>query len=773
MALNLYKHNSDVYRSVVSMLKEKNKAAVIHPTGTGKSFIAFKLCEDHPESRILWLSPSEYIVRTQIENLKAALPSSPDDNIGSKYDSSEADRILRNVSFCTYARLAYMPDEEMEKYSPDFIILDEFHRCGAKVWGEGVNRLLDMFSYAKILGLSATAIRYLDNRRDMSDELFDGNVASFMSLGEAVVRGILPAPKYVMSVYSYMVSLGVYEDRVSKIRNRAKHDKAVEYLDALKRTLDRAMGLEKIFEKHMTDRSGRYIVFCSDYQTMTEAMGNAKEWFGSVDKNPRIYSFYSEDPASKASFSAFKADNTPGHLKLLYCIDALNEGIHVDGISGVILMRPTVSPIVYKQQIGRALSATGNRVPVIFDIVNNIENLYSIDSLRDEMQETINYLRFTGETKSIVNEEFFVTDEIKDCIELFDRLEGVLTVSWETMYKEAASYYNKYGNLRIPFEYVTEHSWKLGRWVGVQRLNYRKNDGSISEERIKKLSLIGMDWHTPEEKSWSKAYEALKEYKDKNGDLDIHSDYRTDDGLALGRWLRNIRAKYADGTLKECYRDALEDLGMKWESVFDTRWQACFDKAVEYYSAHSNLIVPKSYETDNGIKLGTWICSQRAAYQNGRLKDEQIRLLESIGMSWDRYESKWVKSYECARMYVLNYGDINTVPESFEADGVKLRAWINTQRSRYSEGRLSRERKSSLEELGLKWSLNENRWDNGYRHALKFTEEHGGLTVPTGYECVDGFKLKSWLNNQRTSYKKGKLSLHQTSLLRALGMSLK
>ena len=69
-------------------------------------------------------------------------------------------------------------------------------------------------------------------------------------------------------------------------------------------------------------------------------------------------------------------------MRLLFCIDALNEGIHADDISGVILMRPTISPIIYKQRIGRALSAAKAKEPVIFDIVNNIENLYSIDDIQ-------------------------------------------------------------------------------------------------------------------------------------------------------------------------------------------------------------------------------------------------------------------------------------------------------------------------------------------------------------------------------------------------------
>ena len=115
----------------------------------------------------------------------------------------------------------------------------------------------------------------------------------------------------------------------------------------------------------------------------------------------------------------FKADNDRKHLKLLYCIDALNEGVHVPDISGVILLRPTISPIIYKQQIGRALSASKSKNPVIFDIVNNIENLYSIDTIQEEMQVAIQYYRSHGSDGFVINDNFELIDKVADCKALF------------------------------------------------------------------------------------------------------------------------------------------------------------------------------------------------------------------------------------------------------------------------------------------------------------------------------------------------------------------
>ena len=274
MAIALFEHNRIAYEAAVSLLNETGKAAIVHPTGTGKSFIAFKLCEDNPESRICWLSPSAYIYETQLENLKSAA------------DGWQPE----NVTFLTCAKLMGMTDEEIAELQPDYIVLDEFHRCGAEMWGQGVQKLLSTYAATPVLGLSATAIRYLDNQRDMADELFDGNVASEITLGEAIVRGILAAPKYVLSVFSYQKDLERYKARVHRAKSNVVRDEAERYLDALRRALEKADGLDVIFDKHMTERTGKYIVFCANKEHMDTMMDKVPEWFSRIDKAPHIYS---------------------------------------------------------------------------------------------------------------------------------------------------------------------------------------------------------------------------------------------------------------------------------------------------------------------------------------------------------------------------------------------------------------------------------------------------------------------------------------------------
>ena len=815
-SVTLYKHNQAAYEAASEMMLETGRAAVIHPTGTGKSFIGFKLCEDHPDKTVLWLSPSEYIFRTQIENLRATGAEVPG-----------------NIVYLTYAKLMNMDEASVRALNPSLEVWDEFHRAGAAQWQTGVARLLRLFPDVPVLGLSATAVRYLDNRRDMSEELFGGNIASEMTLGEAISRGILNPPRYVMAVYSYRKDLERYQKRILSIRNRRQRDRADRILEALRRALEKADGLDVIFRKYMPAPHGKYIVFCSNKEHMDEMMGHL-EWFRSVDECPRVYSVYSQDPAASESFDAFKADKVDDHLRLLYCIDALNEGIHVDGVDGVILLRPTVSPTVYKQQIGRALSASGSGEPVIFDIVNNIAGLYSISAIQDEMREFRQLYQLLGEPGILVNERFQIIEAVEDCRALFHELEDTLTASWEFMYAEAEAYYRENGDLLPAADYVTPDGTKLGIWIITQRTNYRSGAG-ISQEQIEKLNRIGMSWQTQQERHWEEKCRQAKEYRDahgdllptrrmdpglaywiirqrrkqrdglltdeqfdrlsalgmvwefedaweqkfeaakaylkEHGDLDIPAAYETKDGVRLGAWYRGVRNQYRSGTLKEERRRRLEEIGIQWESVLTRNWQQYYELAKQYYRDHGNLNIPVHYETEDGVRLGTWISQQRYNRKRGKyISEEQIRLLDEIGMSWHRDRSRWERAYEYAKAYFEAQGGLNPPAGYRDADGFPLGAWVSEQRKKHAEGKLKPVQIRRLEALGITWDVTEEAWLRGLEHARAYYGEHGHLDVKGSYQAKDGYRLGTWIWNQRTRYREGKLTGERIRMLEELGM---
>ena len=764
MSLELFKHNQSAFDSVLGMLSETGKAAVVHPTGTGKSYIGFKLCEQFPDKTVCWLSPSEYIYKTQLENLK-------EDTDGWQPE---------NITFFTYAKIMLMTDSELAEIKPDYIILDEFHRCGAEMWGDGVDHLLALYPDVPILGLSATAIRYLDNQRNMADELFDGNIASEMTLGEAIVRGILNPPKYVLSVFAYQEDYKRLKRRVKGAKSKPVKDQAERYLEALRRALEMADGINKIFDKHMDNRTGKYIVFCSNIEHLREMRGKAKEWFGNIDPKPHIYTAYSEDPTTSREFADFKKDSS-NHLKLLYAIDMLNEGIHVDDIDGVILFRPTVSPIIYKQQIGRALSAGKNNAPVIFDIVNNIENLYSIGTIQQEMQVAISYYRSLGKDSMIVNDRFEVIDEVREAKELFDQLNDTLTASWDMMYHYAVEYYKTFGNLEVPRRYKTDDGYSLGNWIFTQRKVYNgESYGNLDEKRIAKLEAIGMVWDSPRDLSWQRYYAAAKEYYEQEGNLKVPTTYVTNTGIKLGSWITNLRTYRKNGSQQGYLTPEritqLDAIGMIWD-VHDYTWQRNYAAALEYYRTHGSLKMSKGYVTEDGIKLSLWLQNMKAAYHRKdkgyRMSEEQIRLLSELGMEWDnRHDAAWERGYAYAKVYYDINGNLD-VPTSYKTDdGFKLGGWISDQREKYAAGTIKPERIEKLNALNMIWEKPDP-WEERFVLAEQYYCEHGDLEIPAQY-TVNGIWLSKWIDEQRqirNGRRKGKnLTDDQIHRLDAIGM---
>ena len=856
----LFEHNQRAYEAAVEMMEATGRAAVIHPTGTGKSFIAFKLCADHEKESICWLSPSEYIFATQEEKWRQA-----------------GGKTLENIEFFTYAKLMRRKEkgdgEELLKQKPSFIILDEFHRLGAAQWGGGVEWLRSKYPQAKVLGLSATNIRYLDNQRDMAWELFGGNIASELTLGAAIAGGILPAPKYVLSVYSYQKELERYQARIKRTKNRAVREKAQEELQALRRALGKADGLKEVFARHMlpggekldgngrngdgenysSERGtngcvikkavlgegfdfkkekfgskneliqgsqmgeegipqsgearigeshleevhigktyleeshlGKYIVFCASFDHLNEMKGLATEWFCGVDPEPHIYTAYAEDPKTGQEFEAFKADES-AHLKLLYCIDMLNEGIHVEGVDGVILLRPTVSPTIYKQQVGRALAAGGKKTPIIFDIVMNIENLCSIGAVEEEWKEAVYTLRGKGGEDKTFTGHFQIIDEVKDCRRLFAQLNETLTASWDAMYAWAREYYKAHGHLDIPAAYTTADGHSLGAWVATQRKVYLgRTAGCLSMEQIKRLEEIGMCWQGAREAAWERHFSEAEKYFRQHGNLAIPADYVTGDGCRLGRWVRrqkellkgqgkgyfqgmdvmgdresrgrerekckNANSVSAD-MVKAIHVERLTKIGMVWES--GDPWERRYALAKEYYKGHGNLQIPADYVVD-GVWLGRWVREQKSKLSQegkGALTKEQKEKLLSIGLTIgvSQAEISWREQYGQAEEFFKKFGNLS-VPKRYTAgNGKKLGVWLQHQRAGRRNGALASWQVGLLDGIGMVWE-GKDAWERGFLHAQEYALKKGDLEVPNAHVCADGYRLGKWISNQRCAY---------------------
>ncbi len=413
MSIELKKHNAEAYEKVVEAFNSDNKTAVIHPTGTGKSYIALKLIEENLDKRVLYLAPGNPILYQLKENIIA----------------SEG-KMFRNLKRMTYQKLSSLPIEELRQLDFDIIVLDEFHHCGSPVWGKAVQELIDNNSTSKVLGLSATPIRYFDGNVDMAEKLFGNNIASEMSFEEAIEQGILPRFDYVSSIYGYEASLEKLKEDDFENIPEDKSDEVNKLYNELKENLEEnASQLPTILSKYMVNKNGKYIVYCKNIEDLERKVNEAQELFSNVNPNIQIFKVTSLDDrkVTKRELEQFKSADSMDALKLMFSVNMLNEGYHLPDVDGVIMMRPTMSPTIYQQQMGRALTV-GNKEdkkPVIIDLVDNFDSIKIIEDFYEKMRQyslSDSNKEKSNETKKTKIQVYDYTENINEIIRKIEYL---------------------------------------------------------------------------------------------------------------------------------------------------------------------------------------------------------------------------------------------------------------------------------------------------------------------------------------------------------------
>lgn len=362
--------------------------------------------------------------------------------------------------------------------------------------GAGIDRLLGKNPEAQVLGLSATPIRYFDYSRDMAEELFGDNIASEMTLEEAINNGILPRARYVSALYEFDDELEKMQENIEKIRDPEKKRQAQAMLENLSKQVDENTGnLPEMLSEHMKAKNGKYIVFCKNIEDMQEKIKQAQSMFGEVNSNIRTYSVSSKLADNERTLRRFEKDNDEDTLKLMFAVDMLNEGYHLKDLDGVVMMRPTYSPTIYAQQLGRALTVkneNGNE-PLVIDLVNNLDSIKIIEDLYERLRQ----YEPTGEHKKdhkqqgglIIHDK---TKEFRDVARKISELSKRKTISLQ----EKIEIYERYleeGNGDI--DGLTEYEGKpIGQWA-VQIRSMVKNGYeriNPTEEQLERLDELGI-----------------------------------------------------------------------------------------------------------------------------------------------------------------------------------------------------------------------------------------------------------------------------------------
>lgn len=728
--IELYPHNQAALNHLEEALKYTRRAAVIQPTGTGKSFVALAFIERRPNNSFLYLAPSTHIFNQL------------------KHHAGHTD-VLLHTTMMTYQKLCLLHEDELGKLEPDYIILDEFHRCGADDWGSAVDHLLALYVECFLIGFTATPVRYLDKAgtRDMSEELFHGSIASYYTLQDAINDKVLPVPHYVLGDILMNERVSSLETALTQVASYGRARTAgYSLLESLKRNMAEAQGIDEIFKCHMPNRFAKLIVFCRNLEHIAQCREDMHRWLG-PGKKIREYVCRSDEKAADIELNAFAGDNERNAIRLLYCVDMLNEGIHIKDMDGVVMLRPTISPIVYLQQIGRCLacSSDGSTSPVIFDLVNNYESARVEESGQRVFNIEFSHHPSSGKGKNTPIPFYMsgVPTQFEAILEKFDHL-FTRAGRWDFCYSILQEFYHEYG--QYPHSRTCYRGIKIGRWLSEQILYIQHN--SLSVARKERLEMLP-GWSTflierqPTRRTFDDYYKELLVYFEREGHIDIPQSYiNPSTGCKLGLYLtrlRNIRKKTDRGHLSQDQINRLNALGMKWVKRehpyrdFDYYYQ----QLIKFYRREGHIKVPTRFiDPDTGCHLGNFInCVRQAKRGTGHdivLTDRQIEMLNDLGMVWQVQASPlpFDTYYEELLRYYRREGHIR-VPGNYivPENGCKLGKFIQRMRAiragTASSGFITQEQIAKLDAMGMVWNasnskknLEERSCRNGYFHLV-------------------------------------------------------
>lgn len=720
------------------MFQSKKRVAVVQPTGTGKSFLYLKWMEEHTDQNILVISPSHYIFQ-QLERYQ-----------------KQSNTLFAHVSYMTYAKLSKLTDWELQDLQPDMVVLDEFHRCGAPEWGRGVQALLDCYREVKVLGTSATPIRYLDSCRDMAQEVFEDHYAVHMSIGEALKEKILPTPIYIASYYSFLGELEQLEERARATGNERLRLQLFHKINKAKRMLiEKECTLEGIFRKHLSNPSGRYIVFCSSEMRLKEAMDTCEAWFSSYKVAVHKYQVLSSYHRSMEEFQTFEQDKSEDAIKLLFCVDMLNEGIHIEGIDGVIMLRTTESLNVYYQQLGRALTCMGNTIkrPLIFDLVNNFEN-----GNAGALEQDLLYSLCTELDDGDDEFEFELYDYIVDLRQALEEIKKTFEMSWEYNYESVKAFYQEHQ--RFPYNRELYHGIDLGSWCIVQRRQYQS--GNLLNERVTLLDQIGFAWD-PREEAWSIHYQELKLYIEEIGRMPKSTEDRS-----LYNWCAKQKKLYQIGRLEKDRETLLLKVCAEiFEDVSEELWRERISALDTFLAEHNRL--PRAEERIHDIPIGMWLVEQRSLGCCDQLASDKVAELEAKGLVFlERKERAFWENLELLQAFHKEHHRFPDTTEKYQGFG--LGVWCSRVRDEYKLGTLTVEQIEALHNMNFDLrSTNEirleKRWDQYYGSVKQFIEENGRL--PKGREDQNLYK---WVKRQRLVQGSGQLTQEQVKRLQEIAV---
>ena len=322
------------------------KGLVQAATGVGKTYLA--AFDSQKYRTVLFVAHREEILKQAAESFRNVRRSDEYGFFDGKSKCTDKPVIFASVA--TLGNMEYLNDRYFPRDYFQYLVVDEFHHAVTDQY----QRIVAYFKPEFMLGLTATPER-MDGRSIY--EICDYNVPYEISLKEAINKGMLVPFHYY----------GIYDDTdyssLHVVRGRYDEKELNEtYIGNVHRH-------EMIYKYYCKYGSKQALGFCCSREHAEEM---AKDFSSRGIQSVAVYSGDQGEYAEERSTAIRKLSD--GDIRVIFSVDMFNEGVDITSLDMVMFLRPTESPVVFLQQLGRGLRTyRGKRYLNVLDFIGNYE----------------------------------------------------------------------------------------------------------------------------------------------------------------------------------------------------------------------------------------------------------------------------------------------------------------------------------------------------------------------------------------------------------------
>jgi len=364
MSTELLEHNQVTFEEVENYIEKGQDCCVVNPCGSGKTFVMAAIINHHTDK--------SFTLVTKQHNAKDYY--------------MRKDSAFSRVNIITYNKLlSDFKSDDIDKYSTDFLLLDEAHYMGAEKWNLPIGCIKKQFQPIMI-GFTATPQRFYQQGSNNSivTDYFHGNSAGNFTSKDLMDKGLFIEPECIVSYYNLDREV---EKRLALINDSDMEETTKELyvnkLNSIKAQWEKDSHPSIILNKYVPnylykESCNRILVYSSSMSMLSQNKTMVLSILREMLKDKSIQSYdYTYKTDSKALDKFLEEDET--YVKVLFSIDKIMETVHIDDLSIVIMLRPSVSNRIITQQYGRINNVKSSNRALIVDLVGNIDSLDSIN----------------------------------------------------------------------------------------------------------------------------------------------------------------------------------------------------------------------------------------------------------------------------------------------------------------------------------------------------------------------------------------------------------